>query len=179
MNKLEEKKCYKEYHKNYYKENKEYFKDYYKNYYLKNKEKMKENHQKYLDSNKGEFVYFHLDKDGEVLYVGSYLDRPIEERQSAHLTGNSNLKMTAEEYKEKYGLDKIIYKDYFGFMFNLDELHFVENYFIEKYKPILNKVRPKFNEDNFALKKEGLEYMAEAMFIQEFDMGKYFKGDVA
>ena len=164
MNKLEEKKCYK---------------DYYKNYYKENKEKMKENHEKYLKSNKGEFVYFHLNKDGEVLYVGSYLDRPIEERQSAHLTGNSHLKMTAKEYKDKYGLDKIIYKNYEGFMFNLDELHFVENYFIEKYKPILNKVRPKFNEDNFALKKEGLEYMAEAMFIQEFDMGKYFKGDVA
>ncbi|MDU1603523.1 MAG: hypothetical protein E6845_11195 [Clostridium sp.] len=173
MNKLEEKNYYKEYSKNYYLKNKDYFKD----YYLKNKEKMKENHEKYLDSNKGEFVYFHLDKDGEVLYVGSYLDRPIAERQSAHLTGNSNLKMTAEEYKEKYGLDKIIYKDYFGFMFNLDELHFVENYFIEKYKPILNKVRPKFNEDNFALKKEGLEYMAEAMFIQEFDLEKYLKGD--
>ena len=175
MNKLEEKKCYKDYYKNYYKENKEYFKDYYKNYYKENKEKMKENHEKYLKSNKGEFVYFHLNKDGEVLYVGSYLDRPIEERQSAHLTGNSHLKMTAKEYKDKYGLDKIIYKNYEGFMFNLDELHFVENYFIEKYKPILNKVRPKFNEDNFALKKEGLEYM----FIQEFDMGKYFKGDVA
>ncbi|KQB79666.1 hypothetical protein AK964_01580 [Clostridium butyricum] len=173
MNKLEEKNYYKEYSKNYYLKNKDYFKD----YYLKNKEKMKENHEKYLDSNKGEFVYFHLDKDGEVLYVGSYLDRPIAERQSAHLTGNSNLKMTAEEYKEKYGLDKIIYKDYEGFMFNLDEIHFVENYFIEKYKPILNKVRPKFNEDNFALKKEGLEYMAEAMFIQEFDLEKYLKGD--
>ena len=162
MNKLEEKNYYKEYHKNYYKEN---------------KEKMKENHEKYLKSNKGEFVYFHLNKDGEVLYVGSYLDRPIEERQSAHLTGNSNLKMTAKEYKDKYGLDKIIYKNYEGFMFNLDELHWVENYFIEKYKPILNKVRPKFNEDNFALKKEGLEYMAEAMFIQEFDLEKYLKGD--
>lgn len=165
----EEKK--KEYFKNYYKDNREDFLKRFKEYYKNHKDDLDEKNKEWRESNKGDFVYFHMSK-AKVLYIGS-TSRPLIERQSAHLTGNSNLKMNVEEYIKKYKFSKILYKDFSKYGLNRCDLYFIEGYFKEKFGEIIKNKVPNPKEEELSKGKDELIKIAEEVELEEFDIDKY------
>ena len=166
----EEKK--KEYFKNYYKDNREDFLKRFKEYYKNNKEDLDEKNREWREKNKGDFVYFHLNEDGKILYVGS-TSRPLNERMSAHMTGNSNLNMTIEEYIDKYNFSTILYKDFTKYKLNRCDLYFIEGYFKEKFGEIIKNKVPNPKDEKLSKSKDELIKIEEEVELEEFDIDKY------
>lgn len=167
---MEEKR--RDYNKQYYNNNRGYFLEYFKEYYKNHKNELDKKNKEWRKSNKGDFVYLHIDEDGKALYIGS-TSRPLIERQSAHLTGNSNLNMTIEEYIDKYNFSTILYKDFTKYKLNRCDLYFIEGYFKEKFGEIIKNKVPNPKEEELSLRKDELIKIAEKAKLEEFDIDKY------
>lgn len=167
---MEEKR--REYSKEYYYNNREYYLEYFKEYYKNHKEDLDKKNKEWRESNKGDFVYFHLNEDGKVLYTGS-TSRPLIERMSAHMTGNSNLNMTIEEYIDKYNFSTILYKDFTKYKLNRCDLYFIEGYFKEKFGEIIKNKVPNPKEEELSKGKDELIKIAQEVELEEFDIDKY------
>ncbi len=150
-------------------------KEYFKRYYQENKEHCRKLHDDWIEKHKGDFVYFHINEDGKTLYIGSFYSRPLIERQSFHMIGKSNLKINYYDYTNKYNFSEILYKDFSGHNLNVDELHFIENYYIDKYKPKLNKKHNNNESYNnqFNYSKNELIKIAENEELKIFNTDKY------
>lgn len=168
---MEEKR--REYSKEYYNNNREYYLEYFKEYYKNHKDELDKKNKEWRESNKGDFVYFHLNEDGKVLYTGSTGGRPFIERQSAHLTGNSNLNMTIEEYIDKYNFSAILYKDFTKYELNRYDLYFIEGYFKDKFGEMIKNKVPNPKEEELSKNKDKLIKIAEEVKLEKFDIDKY------
>lgn len=166
---MEEKR--REYSKEYYNKNREYYLEYFKEYYKNHKDELDKKNKEWRESNKGDFVYFHMSK-AKVLYIGS-TSRTLIERQSAHMTGNSNLNMNVEEYIKKYKFSKILYKDFTRYNLNRCDLYFIEGYFKEKFGEIIKNKVPNPKEEELSKDKDELIKIAEEVELEEFDIDKY------
>jgi hypothetical protein len=110
-------------------------KEYYQEYYNENKEDYVRNRERYNERHDGSYIYFHISEDAEVIYIGATSNMGY--RQSAHMTNDSNLKMTFEEYQDLYNFSIITYKDFTKYNLNKQDLKFLEHHF----KYIYNEVR--------------------------------------
>lgn len=99
---------------------KESYKAYQKNY-----------HKLYREKNKGYYIYFFVNKDGQVVYVGKTTN--IYSRMAYH-------KCTREYWQEGY---TILYHEFKGI--NDDILIDIESILIEQLKPIKNKANADYD----------------------------------
>jgi len=133
----------------------DYATKYYKGYYQVNKKEMLEKHAMWRECNvKMDTVYFFVDKDGKIIYIGS--SSRFRERISSHCTANSNLKMNAEEMVDKYKLSIILYKDFTEYNLSRDDLYYLESYFKGSTKEIIKTNAVHCNEKNLTRSKEDL-----------------------
>lgn len=161
--------------KEYNKKWREEHPDYWKEYYLDHKDVILKNNADWRENNKKDIIYFHVSEDGEVLYIGSSGERPVIERQSAHLTGNSNLKMTAEEYIEKHKFNKIMYKDLTLFNLSRQDLYCLEKYYKEHYPQVIEGNNVNYKEEGLTRSEEELIKIAEEQEYEifDFDLERY------
>lgn len=157
----------------YYKNNRDYYRDYYKKYRVIHKEHMAETQKKWREFNdKRDTVYMFINDFGNNIYVGSTTYKNT--RLSNHLTGNSNLKMTAEELVNNYLMVGIIYKDFTEYNLSRDDLYYIESYFKESQGEILGVKPVTVNEENLTRSKEELIEIAEnKVEYQEFNIDRY------
>ncbi|NYC74337.1 hypothetical protein DE167_004903 [Clostridium beijerinckii] len=156
------------YSKEYYKNNREYYRNYYKNYRVLHKEHMAETQKKWREFNdKRDTVYMFINDLGENIYVGSTTYKGT--RLVNHLTGNSNLKLTAEELVSDYNLVGILYKEFTEYNLSREDLYLIENFYLEKQGSILNKKPIVIHEENLTRSKEELIDIAEKVEYKEFD----------
>ncbi len=148
---------------------------YWKEYYKDHKKEILKNNAKWRENNKADVIYFHISEDGRILYIGSSGQRAVVERQSAHLTGNSNLKMTVEEYIEKYRFSTIMYKDLTRFNLSRHDLYFLESYFKKNHVQVLDGNNVKYKEDELTRSEDELIRIAEQEEYKlfNFDLEKY------
>jgi Ni,Fe-hydrogenase I large subunit len=118
----------KEYNKRSYEKNKEKQSLYYREYYYPNhREIMLERGRKWRELNdKLDCVYLMKNNKFENIYIGSTTHKA---RFSAHLTGNSNLKMDAEELVNNYNLSSIIYQCFDEYDLNRHDLYWIEKFY--------------------------------------------------
>ncbi|HEY5523806.1 MAG TPA: GIY-YIG nuclease family protein, partial [Clostridium sp.] len=126
---------------------------YFKNYY-----------EIFREGNTRECVYFILDVDGKVRYVGSTSN--MYAREIEHINGFSSIQLTEEKWNENK-LDHFVvsYND----EINKDERMLMEYYLIEKYKDnnLLNGTAPYKKRFEYIEqpRKTELEDMAEALIF--------------
>lgn len=122
------KSCYSDYKKAWNNSNKEHIRAYRKLYYQENKELIKAYNKRY----DGYYIYMFLDETGYPLYIGA--TKNFKCRASAHLTYNSHIadKLALNEW------ETLEFADLTDIVYNLEELHFIENYLIEMYEPSYN-----------------------------------------
>lgn len=163
-----------EYNREYRKNNPEKFrgyrekaKDYLTNYYKEHREHIREQQKEYRENNVYlDAIYFFIDKNNETLYLGS--SARLNERISSHMTANSNLKMTAEELAE-IGLKKIIYKDFSEYGLSRADLFFIEQYFKNKVKELIEcRKSVGYKEEELTHSKEELIRIAEETDYKEY-----------
>lgn len=177
-NMTEKERTYRrEYGKKYYREHEDYFREYRKEYnpkyYQEHKEELKEYAKQYHKNHREDVVYFHLDSNGICNYIGS-VTRNLKERQSAHMTGNSNLEMDMLEYIEKYDFSDIYYKDFTKYNLNKTDVRFIEKYFKKRFKEkIPSPVY--FNKEKLSRSEDELIEIAENEDFQKFDLSKYIQ----
>ncbi|NRT91495.1 GIY-YIG nuclease family protein [Clostridium beijerinckii] len=118
----------KEYSKRSYEKNREYYRNYYKNYRVLHKEHLAETQKKWREFNdKRDTVYMFINDLGDNIYVGSTTYKNT--RLANHLTGNSNLKLTAEELVNTYNLSCILYQDFTNYNLNRFDLYWIEKFY--------------------------------------------------
>lgn len=159
-----------EYNKWYYSTHKNYYENYRKEYYKTHKDYYKEYCKEWIEDNKGDCVYFHMNKDNQYIYVGS--TNNIKVRQSAHLTGNSNIKMNIDEYIEKYNFKKIMYKDFSKYDLTQADLKYIEKYFKERYGEIIKSI-VLLDLNKLTKSENELIEIAEKEAFKEFDLSRY------
>jgi hypothetical protein len=157
----------KERRKNSQKEWKEKNPDYFKNYYIVHKEHMLENAEKWRqEKDLISTVYWFKNSENENIYIGSTTHKA---RFSSHLTGNSHLNLDAETLVSEYDLDKIVYKDFSEYNLNRYDLYFLEKYYKEIEKSILDGKAVPFREDQLSKSKEELIDIANSTSLRIFD----------
>ena len=147
--------------------------NYWKEYYKSHKEDIKRNTERWVEEHKGMFVYFHISKNSEILYIGK--TENLEIRQSAHLTANSHLKMDIEQYIEKYDFCTILYKDFTKYNLNDEDLSFLENWHKENYEEIIKGRNVKYKEELLSKSPEELISLCKLEQMVLFNLDKYFK----
>lgn len=163
------------YSREYYKEHKEWFSNYNKIYTANHSEEKAETARRWRIENTKFIVYFHMNIKGECLYIGSSA-RPIIERQSAHLTNNSNLKMNSREYKEKYEIAEIKYLDFTEFGINRQDLFYLESYLKSITKEVLGKMSVAYREEELSMSKKILQELVNKVEFKIFDkLDKYLE----
>lgn len=128
---IDNKEHIKDYNKQYYNENKEHIKDYYKDYYIDNKDYFKQ--YRYRLTHTGYYIYLFC-KGNEVKYVGA-TEGIYHRIHLQHLKGLSHIKdlVLSDEW------DNVKYMDLTDIIDDRKELLFIEDYFINKFKPKKNK----------------------------------------
>lgn len=147
--------------------------DYWKQYYRDHKKQILQTGKQWREDNKGDYIYFHISEDGEILYIGSSGGRPFIERQSLHMNGNSNIKLTINEYVGKYNFSDIIYKDFTNLNLSRQDLYFIEKYFKDRYKEIIDSRKVHYNKEKLTRSEEELIEIAESVEFKEFDIDRY------
>lgn len=156
------------YSRDYYKEHKEWYQNYNKIYTANHSEEKAETARLWRIENTRYVVYFHMNKKNECLYIGSSA-RPIIERQSAHLTNNSNLKIDAKEYQEKFEITEIKYLDFTELGINRQDLYYLESYLKSITKEVLGKMSVPYKEEELSRSKEQLRELINKVEFIKFD----------
>lgn len=122
------KRCYSDYKRAWNLNNIEYIRAYRRMYYNENKEQIKAYRERY----NGYYIYMFLDDTGYPLYIGATIN--FKNRASNHLSYHSHIadKLSLNEW------EALEFADLTDIVYNIEELHFIENYLIELYEPIYN-----------------------------------------
>lgn len=121
--------------------------------------------KEYREENKGLYLYKFIEDD-EISYIGSTTSLI---RLQQHLTSNTQLKLTKEDVNNLNGIQ---YKEFEEGALTREELYMLENYYIDKFKPVLNKDLNKFTREWCRSIEELLEIEKELEW-NNFDISRY------
>lgn len=158
---------YAETKKRWRENNKDRLKTYHQLYYIQNRDHILELNQIWHEENKRFIVYYHINKDDEILYIGSSA-RVLGERQSSHFSNAHSKLYKDEDYKEKWGIQKVLYQDFTDYKLTRDDLFFIEKYQKDSKGELLGVKPVSFKEDKLSRSKEELIYLSETVPTQEY-----------
>jgi hypothetical protein len=145
--------------------------EYYQEYYLENKEDYVRNRERYNERHDGSYIYFHISEDADVIYIGATSNMGY--RQSAHMTNDSNLKMTFEEYQNLYNFSIITYKDFSEYNLNKQDLKFLENFFKQNFGEVRKGNKVHYIKSELSRSVEELEEIAIREEMLLYPINKY------
>lgn len=164
---MEEREKRNKYYREYRKKNAEKIKTYHQLYYIQNRDHILELNQIWHEENKKFIVYYHINKDDEILYIGSSA-RVLGERQSSHFSNSHSKLYKDNDYKEKWEIKKVLYQDFTDYKLTRDDLYFMEKYQKDSKGELLGVKPVSFKEDKLSRSKDELIYLSETVPTQEY-----------